>query len=179
MVEEPEFVIVAGLNEAVAPVGNPPTLKFTLPTNPVPPVTVMAYGAFAPCITELRVGNASTVKSGTVIMTDGGWGSVIPCASVTVKVATCDPGIEYVTAPGFWRLLELGMPSKKDHREELIVLRVDVPGPAKETDPPALTVTLEAGLVMVPVGGTSVGAVEICTMLAREGTPELFRMKSM
>jgi len=40
------------------------------------------------------------------------------------------------------------------------VLSVDVPVPAKETDWPALTVTLEAGLVMAPVGGTSVGAEE-------------------
>ena len=59
------------------------------------------------------------------------------------------------------------------------MLSVDVPVPAKETDCPALTVTLEAGLVMVPVGGTSAGAEEICTIVAREGTPELFRMKSM
>ena len=72
MVEEPEFVIVVGLNEAVAPAGNPLTLKLTLPTNPVPPVTVMAYGAFAPCVTELRVGDTPRVKSGTVIVTEGG-----------------------------------------------------------------------------------------------------------
>jgi hypothetical protein len=33
-VEEPELVTDAGLNEAVAPVGNPLELRFTVPVNP-------------------------------------------------------------------------------------------------------------------------------------------------
>jgi hypothetical protein len=54
-----------------------------------------------------------------------------------------------------------------------------VPEPAKFNEPPGATDTSVAGLVMVPVGGISVGAVESCTKLPTDGTPELFRIKSM
>ena len=39
-VEDPDVVTDAGLNEAVAPAGNPLTLKFTVPVNPPDGVTV-------------------------------------------------------------------------------------------------------------------------------------------
>jgi hypothetical protein len=40
IVVEPELVTDVGLNEAVTPAGSPVTLKFTIPLNPVPAVTV-------------------------------------------------------------------------------------------------------------------------------------------
>jgi len=40
MVEDPEVVTDAGLNEADAPVGKPEALNDTLPVKPVPEATV-------------------------------------------------------------------------------------------------------------------------------------------
>ena len=72
IVEEPEFAIEVGLKDAVAPAGKPLTLRARLPTKPVPPVAVTVYGTFAPWVTELRLGDAVRVKSGTVMVRDGG-----------------------------------------------------------------------------------------------------------
>ena len=54
-----------------------------------------------------------------------------------------------------------------------------VPDPVKVTDCPGVMNTLLAGLLIVPVGGISVGAVETCTNFAMDGTPEELIRKSM
>ena len=77
-VEEPEFVIDGGLNEADAPAGKPLTLRLTFPANPLPPVTVTEYGALPPCAAEASVGETPRVKSVTVIVREGGCMSVSP-----------------------------------------------------------------------------------------------------
>ena len=53
-----------------------------------------------------------------------------------------------MTAPGFWAAEFVGEPPGKT--QEYFVAAVVVP---KETDPPAGTVTLDAGEVMTPRGG--------------------------
>ena len=53
-----------------------------------------------------------------------------------------------------------------------------VPEPKKETDWQTPIEAFEAGLVIVAVGGWSVGVAESWTNCATEGTPEEFRMKS-
>src|SRR5580704_4509769 len=47
-VVEPEPVTVVGLKLPVTPEGNPVTPKFTVPSNPLLPVTVTAYCALPP-----------------------------------------------------------------------------------------------------------------------------------
>ena len=72
----------------------------------------------------------------------------------------------------------LGLPPLKVQEYPVIVPSGSLPVPAKDTDWPALIVTLVEGLVMVPVGGVSEGVRVNCTNLATEGTPEEFRIKS-
>jgi len=87
--------------------------------------------------------------------------------------------VEYVTLPGLARLLELGFPPGNDHEYALIVPSGSLPVPEYTTDCPAVIVTSDVGLVMVPVGGTSFAASETCSIAATEGTPAPFKMKSM
>jgi hypothetical protein len=53
-----------------------------------------------------------------------------------------------------------------------------VPVPEKFTLWPGMIVTLFAGLVIVPVGGWSLGSNESCTNCATDGTPEELIRKS-
>jgi hypothetical protein len=55
-------VIVAGLNAAVAPAGNPVTLGVTVPVNPFTAVVVIVYVVLLPAITACVVGLAVRVK---------------------------------------------------------------------------------------------------------------------
>ena len=48
MVEEPDVLIEAGVNVAVAPLGSPLTLKATIPENPFTGVTVTVSLALLP-----------------------------------------------------------------------------------------------------------------------------------
>ena len=91
MVEEPEAVIEAGLNEAEAPAGRPLAVSDTLPVKPVPAVTTAEKEVLPPGEIVLEAGEADIEKSGgalTVIVRVGGLGSVRPALSVTVKVVT-------------------------------------------------------------------------------------------
>lgn len=54
-----------------------------------------------------------------------------------------------------------------------------LPVPENETDWPAVMVTFDVGLVIVPVGGTSAGAGVNSTNCASEGTLALFSKKTM
>jgi hypothetical protein len=65
-VELPDVVTEPGLKLAVAPVGNPLTLKVTAPVNPPVGVTVAVYEALAPAVTVAEAGVAETLKSGEV-----------------------------------------------------------------------------------------------------------------
>ena len=77
-VDDPEPGREAGLNDAVAPAGNPLTCRVMGPANPVAAVTVAVYAALPPARTELRIGDVLSEKSGTVIVRDAGCGSVTP-----------------------------------------------------------------------------------------------------
>jgi hypothetical protein len=54
----------AGLREAVAPAGNPLTLRFTEPLNPLSAPTLTAEVVVLPLLTEEEVGALESVKSG-------------------------------------------------------------------------------------------------------------------
>jgi hypothetical protein len=75
--------------------------------------------------------------------------------------------------------LVLGLPPGRVQEYAEIVPSGSLPEPAKKTDWPAVMVTSVEGLVIVPVGGTSVGAGVNCTNCATDGTPALFSRKSM
>lgn len=80
-VDEPEFVMLAGLNVPVAPVGNPLTFNVTVPVKLFVPATAVVNGVVAPCFTDCNDGETPNVKSGgpvTVIVRVGGCGSVMP-----------------------------------------------------------------------------------------------------
>src|SRR5258708_7856604 len=65
----PEPVIVAGLNVAVAPAGNPVTVGVTVPLNPLIAVLLTVYVVLAPITTCWVAGVAATVKSTTLKVT--------------------------------------------------------------------------------------------------------------
>ncbi len=84
-----------------------------------------------------------------------GDGSLTPALSVTVRVATNMPGVEYVTSPGVATLLEPGLPPGNDQEYPVTVPSRSVPDPEKNTDRPAKMITLPEGLSIDPVGGKS------------------------
>ena len=84
-----------------------------------------------------------------------------------------------MTFPGDASALELGLPPGKVHEYAEIVPSGSLPDPEKKTACPAVMVTSEAGLVMLPVGGISAGAGVNCTNCATDGTPAEFSKKSM
>ena len=86
-VVEPEVLTDAGLNETVAPCGNPFTLNATVPTKPVPEVTVAVYVVLPPARTVPAAGVADSEKSGTVMVRVAG-GLTDPPLSVAVNEAT-------------------------------------------------------------------------------------------
>src|SRR5207302_1463399 len=92
-----------------------------------------------------------------------GDGSFRPASSVTVRVATNMPGVEYVTLPGVASLLAPGLPPGNDQEYAVTVPSGSVPDPEKNTDCRAQMFTSLEGLLSVPVGGTSAGE----TMMVR------------
>ena len=65
IVDEPEPVTEVGLKLALAPAGNPLTLKVTLLAKPPEPVTVVVYDVFPPAATVAEAGVAEMEKSPT------------------------------------------------------------------------------------------------------------------
>jgi hypothetical protein len=63
-VELPEVVTDVGLKLPVAPVGNPLTLKFTVPVKPAIALTVVVYVVPFPAVTVCEPGVAEMLKSG-------------------------------------------------------------------------------------------------------------------
>src|SRR6266480_4715046 len=86
-----------------------------------------------------------------------GDGSLRPALSVTVRVATNVPGVEYVTLPGVATLLDPGLPPGNDQEYPVTVPSGSVPDPEKNTDRPAKMITYPEGLSIDPVGGTFAG----------------------
>jgi len=64
IVELPEPVMDAGLNDAVARDGKPLALRLTLPLNPLTDDTVTVYVVEFPRVTEREAGDAEIEKSG-------------------------------------------------------------------------------------------------------------------
>ena len=118
-------------------------------------------------------------EDATVMVRVGGLGSLIPAVSVTVRMAVKVPELGKVTAPGFCRALIGGVPPRMDQEYPAIAPLGAEPLPANVSDCPGAMETSEAGLVIVPVGGRSVGAVDTRTNFATEGTPALLIKKSM
>jgi hypothetical protein len=65
IVDDPEPVTEVGLNEALAPAGNPLPERLTVPPNPPDPVTVALYEVPVPAVTVCEAGAAETEKSPT------------------------------------------------------------------------------------------------------------------
>src|SRR6266849_4930431 len=57
-------VVLAGLKEAVTPVGNPEADKFTVPVKPFCGVSVMVLVPLAPCVTLMLLGEADKLNCG-------------------------------------------------------------------------------------------------------------------
>ena len=95
-VEAPEVLIEAGLKPPlVIPVGKPdslPTLRLTVPLNPVRDVTVTVKEADCPGTTATDVGLTAMEKfavvGSTVIVRVDGLGSELPLLSITVSDTT-------------------------------------------------------------------------------------------
>jgi hypothetical protein len=84
---EPDGVTETGLNDLVAPEGNPVALKATVPVKPVPAVTIAVKVVLAPLTTVLEAGSAASEKSVTVIVRVAGVALASPPLSVTVSDA--------------------------------------------------------------------------------------------
>ena len=155
-VDDPLPVIEPGLNPPlVMPLGNPdslPTVRLTVPPNPLAGVTVTVNVAAPPGVTVLAEGLTSMSKSGfvgsTLTVRVGGLGSELPLPSITVKDVTYSPGVLKMTAPGFCAVDVAGDPLGKTH-EYVAALKLVL----KETDWPAVMVTLADGESIVPRGG--------------------------
>jgi hypothetical protein len=61
---DPDVAMDAGLNEEVAPAGNPLTLSDTVPAKPAPAATVAVNVVPPPCTTVREAGDAEREKSG-------------------------------------------------------------------------------------------------------------------
>jgi hypothetical protein len=151
-VVEPAVFTELGLKEAVVPEGNPVTVKPTVPVKPLIGATVAAYVVLPPGGTVRELGVAETPKSATVTVRVAAV-LTAPALSVTVSDATDVPGLEYATFPGVATELEAGTPPGNDQAYAVILPSGSLPDPANDTDPPGLTVTFEAGVVIVAVGG--------------------------
>ena len=60
------LVALAGLNDAVTPLGRPEAVKLTLPVKPFCGVTVIVIVPLAPCVTVTLPGAAESWKPGAV-----------------------------------------------------------------------------------------------------------------
>lgn len=61
-------VVLAGLNDAVTPLGRPDAARLTLPLKPLCGLTVMALEALLPWAMPRLPGDAERLKFGTVMM---------------------------------------------------------------------------------------------------------------
>lgn len=139
-------------------------LRLTLPCSPV----------FGPTLLTVGAGPLATV-----IVRTGGLGSVFPAVSVTFSDTLYTPAVAKVTFPGFASVLFAGEPPRNTHEYPVIDPLLTVPVPAKFTAWPGAIVTSVAGLVIVALGGTSVGALSTCTIFATDGTPALFNRNNI
>lgn len=69
-VELPDPTTDVGLKLAEAPVGNPLTLKLTVPLNPPDPASLTEYVVPAPAVTVWLAGEAATLKSPAELTTN-------------------------------------------------------------------------------------------------------------
>jgi len=84
-VVEPELVKLEGLNDAVAPVGSPLTLKSTVPVNPVLGVSLTLSVAVPPKTTVCDVGVADREKVATTTRVTVTVLSTVPLLPVIVS----------------------------------------------------------------------------------------------
>lgn len=158
-VDEPLPAIEDGLKPPlVIPVGNPdslPTLRVTAPLNPLSGVTVTVKVDDWPGITVFAEGLTAMSKSGlvgkTVMVRVGGLGSELPRLSIRVSESTYAPAALKLMFPGFCAPELAGDPLGNTHE-----YCADADVVPKETDPPARTVTSDAGVEMAPFGGAVV-----------------------
>ena len=115
----------------------------------------------------------SAVAGTTLILRRGGLASELFAASSNVNDATYSPAAANVTLPGVLAVDVAGVPPGKIHEYFVAVLVV-----AKDTVPPAVIVTSDAGELIVPAGGAAV-AVSKSTNRAFEGTPAVSMRNSM
>ena len=154
-VEEPPPEIEDGLKPPlVIPVGKPdslPTLRATVPVNPLSGVTVTlnvlelpGRTVFAEGLTEI---SKSALAGRTVMVRVGGLGSELPVASISVRETVYSPGVLNRTLPGFCAVEVAGDPlgNTQEYLADVVVV-------AKDTDCPATIVKSEAGDEMTPLG---------------------------
>src|SRR5580765_3694957 len=109
----------------------------------------------------------------TLIFREGGEGSELFAASISVNDATYSPAELKVTFPGVFDVEVDGVPPGKIH-EYLVAVVAE----SKDTVEPALIVTSFAGELIEPDGGADV-KVSRSTHCAFEGTPAESSRKSM
>jgi hypothetical protein len=84
-VDVPDVVTEVGLNDAVAPVGSPLALRFTVPVNPFNAPIVAVYVVDPPAVTVCELGDAEIVKSGAALTTSV---TVVLCVRVPLVPVT-------------------------------------------------------------------------------------------
>ena len=84
------LVALAGLNEALTPLGRPEADKLTLPLNPFCGITVTLLVPLAPCVTVTPLGEAEIWKLG-VVETPGQLFAKLAALTVPMPVAKSQP----------------------------------------------------------------------------------------
>jgi hypothetical protein len=99
------LVVLAGLNDALKPLGRPEAVKLTLPAKPFCGVTVIVLVPLAPCVTVTLPGDEESEKFGA-----GGVGvltetlSKVAVARVVVPLFTAKPTSTFAAMLMVWLL---------------------------------------------------------------------------
>lgn len=108
------FVVLAGLKEAVAPLGRPETDKLTLPLKPLSGFSVMVLEPLDPCATVRLVGEAESVKFGGGLMVRESVVEFVKLPAVPVMVTVTAPVVAVAVAVSVSVLVPVVLVGLKD-----------------------------------------------------------------
>jgi len=166
-----DAVALAGLNDAVTPVGNPDAAKATVPPKPPAGCTAMVAVAVPPAARFTLVGEEERVKpgGGATVKASAAFAEIPPEVAVTVRVAepgTADALAVSVSVPAELMLaglntavtpagnpatVRLAAPVKPFSGASVSALDPDVPGVTLRLAGAAANVKLGAGLTVRPI----------------------------
>lgn len=108
------FVVLAGLKEAVAPLGRPETDKLTLPLKPLSGFSVMVLEPLDPCAMVRLVGEAESVKFGGGLMVRESVVEFVKLPAVPVMVTVAAPVVAVAVAVSVSVLVPVVLVGLKD-----------------------------------------------------------------